>query len=175
MFQEERRIGEERAAELARLTGAFTLRRTQEIINRFLPARLEWTVFCRPTELQVQLYNELLSSRPVRACFAAASTHAFTHSPHLACINALKKLCNHPGLLYNTMKVCDDTQTTACVPLDVRSFLSWLTSEELISPLQNERKMIFITIECVCSPGSRISVFKVFLPVISLIVPVKIK
>ncbi|XP_060756581.1 DNA repair and recombination protein RAD54B [Neoarius graeffei] len=102
--EEERCIGEERAAELARLTGAFTLRRTQEIINRFLPGRLEWTVFCRPTELQVQLYNELLSSRPVRACFAVASTRAFTHSPHLACINALKKLCNHPGLLYNTIK-----------------------------------------------------------------------
>ncbi|MCI4391368.1 hypothetical protein PGIGA_G00133440 [Pangasianodon gigas] len=102
--EEERCIGEERAAELARLTGAFTLRRTQEIINRFLPGRLEWTVFCRPTELQVQLYNELLSSRLVRACFAAAGTHTFTHSPHLACINALKKLCNHPGLLYNTIK-----------------------------------------------------------------------
>ncbi|XP_026780667.3 DNA repair and recombination protein RAD54B isoform X1 [Pangasianodon hypophthalmus] len=102
--EEERCIGEERAAELARLTGAFTLRRTQEIINRFLPGRLEWTVFCRPTELQVQLYSELLSSRLVRACFTAAGTHTFTHSPHLACINALKKLCNHPGLLYNTIK-----------------------------------------------------------------------
>ncbi|XP_027028166.2 DNA repair and recombination protein RAD54B [Tachysurus fulvidraco] len=102
--EEERCIGEERAAELARLTSAFTLRRTQEIINCFLPGRLEWTVFCRPTELQVQLYNELLSSRPVKACFAASSAHTFTHSPHLACINALKKLCNHPGLLYNTIK-----------------------------------------------------------------------
>ncbi|XP_053343890.1 DNA repair and recombination protein RAD54B isoform X1 [Clarias gariepinus] len=103
-IEEERSIGEERAAELARLTGAFTLRRTQEIINHFLPGRMEWTVFCRPTELQVQLYNELLSSRPVRACFAAASTYASTHSPHLVCINALKKLCNHPGLLYHTVK-----------------------------------------------------------------------
>ncbi|MCJ8745609.1 hypothetical protein PDJAM_G00132140 [Pangasius djambal] len=117
--EEERCIGEERAAELARLTGAFTLRRTQEIINRFLPGRLEWTVFCRPTELQVQLYNELLSSRLVRACFAAASTHTFTHSPHLACINALKKLCNHPGLLYNTIKekTTDDLYDSLCVDL----------------------------------------------------------
>ncbi|KAI5092271.1 DNA repair and recombination protein RAD54B, partial [Silurus meridionalis] len=117
--EEEKCIGEERAAELARLTGAFTLRRTQEIINCFLPGRLEWTVFCRPTELQVQLYNELLSSRPVRACFAAASTHAFTQSPHLACINALKKLCNHPGLLYNMIKEKknDDLYDSVCVEL----------------------------------------------------------
>ncbi|XP_017579315.1 DNA repair and recombination protein RAD54B [Pygocentrus nattereri] len=102
--EEERVMGEERAAELSRLTSVFTLRRTQEIINRFLPERLEWTVFCRPTELQVQLYDALLSTRSVRACLSAYNTHTFTHSPHLICINALKKLCNHPGLLYNTIK-----------------------------------------------------------------------
>ncbi|KAI4883629.1 hypothetical protein NFI96_012926 [Prochilodus magdalenae] len=102
--EEERCMGEERASELARLTGVFTLRRTQEIINCFLPGRLEWTVFCRPTELQVRLYDALLSTRSVRACLSAYNTHAFTHSPHLVCINALKKLCNHPRLLFNTIK-----------------------------------------------------------------------
>uniref|UniRef100_A0A8B9GZU7 Fibrinogen silencer binding protein n=1 Tax=Astyanax mexicanus TaxID=7994 RepID=A0A8B9GZU7_ASTMX len=107
--EEERFMGEERAAELARLTSVFTLRRTQEIINHFLPERLEWTVFCRPTELQVQLYNALLSTRSVRACISGYNT--LNHSPHLACINALKKLCNHPGLLYNTVKcgLCSNT------------------------------------------------------------------
>uniref|UniRef100_A0A8B9H0Q5 Fibrinogen silencer binding protein n=1 Tax=Astyanax mexicanus TaxID=7994 RepID=A0A8B9H0Q5_ASTMX len=104
--EEERFMGEERAAELARLTSVFTLRRTQEIINHFLPERLEWTVFCRPTELQVQLYNALLSTRSVRACISGYNT--LNHSPHLACINALKKLCNHPGLLYNTVKESTD-------------------------------------------------------------------
>ncbi|XP_072548095.1 DNA repair and recombination protein RAD54B isoform X2 [Salminus brasiliensis] len=100
--EEERFMGEERAAELARLTSVFTLRRTQEIINHFLPERLEWTVFCRPTELQMQLYSALLSTRSVRAYLSGYNT--LSHSPHLACINALKKLCNHPGLLYNTVK-----------------------------------------------------------------------
>ncbi|XP_066532072.1 DNA repair and recombination protein RAD54B [Hoplias malabaricus] len=106
--EEERYMGEERAAELGRLTGVFTLRRTQDIINRYLPERLEWTVFCRPTELQVQLYDALLCTRSVRACLSAYSTHTFTHSPHLVCIGALKKLCNHPGLLFKTVKESTD-------------------------------------------------------------------
>ncbi|KAK2902998.1 hypothetical protein Q8A67_007711 [Cirrhinus molitorella] len=102
--EEERSIGEERAAELFRLTGVFTLRRTQEIINQYLSERIEWTVFCKPTELQLRLYGVLLATRPIRACLSGANTHTYTHSPHLACINALKKLCNHPGLLYNTLQ-----------------------------------------------------------------------
>uniref|UniRef100_A0A8C1ZGE8 RAD54 homolog B n=1 Tax=Cyprinus carpio TaxID=7962 RepID=A0A8C1ZGE8_CYPCA len=102
--EEERCIGEERAAELFRLTGVFTLRRTQEIINQYLSERIEWTVFCKPTELQLRLYGVLLATRPIRACLSGARTHTYTHSPHLACINALKKLCNHPGLLYNTLQ-----------------------------------------------------------------------
>ncbi|KAI7806213.1 putative DNA repair and recombination protein RAD54B [Triplophysa rosa] len=102
--EEERCIGEERAAELFRLTGVFTLRRTQEIINKYLSERIEWTVFCKPTELQLRLYGVLLATRPIRASFSSSGTHAYTHSPHLACINALKKLCNHPGLLYNTLQ-----------------------------------------------------------------------
>uniref|UniRef100_A0A673M166 RAD54 homolog B n=1 Tax=Sinocyclocheilus rhinocerous TaxID=307959 RepID=A0A673M166_9TELE len=106
--EEERCIGEERASELFRLTGVFTLRRTQEIINQYLSERIEWTVFCKPTELQLRLYGVLLATRPIRACLSGASTHTYTHSPHLACINALKKLCNHPGLLYNTLQEKSD-------------------------------------------------------------------
>uniref|UniRef100_A0AAY4DKP1 RAD54 homolog B n=1 Tax=Denticeps clupeoides TaxID=299321 RepID=A0AAY4DKP1_9TELE len=101
--QEERCLGDVRASELSRLTGVFTLRRTQDIIGRFLPERVEWTLFCRPTLLQSDLYTLLLDTRAVRACL---STHTRTQSPHLACISALKKLCNHPGLLYQTLKVC---------------------------------------------------------------------
>ncbi|XP_059363876.1 DNA repair and recombination protein RAD54B [Carassius carassius] len=106
--EEERCIGEERAAELFRLTGVFTLRRTQEIINQYLSERIEWTVFCKPTELQLRLYGVLLATRPIRACLSGASTNTYTHSPHLACITALKKLCNHPALLYKTLQKSDE-------------------------------------------------------------------
>ncbi|KAJ8290984.1 hypothetical protein GJAV_G00019950 [Gymnothorax javanicus] len=104
--EEERQLGEERAAELGRLTGLFILRRTQEIINRYLPPKLEWTLFCRPAPLQLELYRRLLSHRLVRACLQGA----LENSPHLACIGALKKLCNHPGLLYATVQERESVQ-----------------------------------------------------------------
>lgn len=99
--QEERVLGEERAAELSRLTGMFILRRTQEIINCYLPPRLDWTLFCDPSPLQRELYKRLLCHRVFRACLQGSMQ---THT-HLACITALKKLCNHPGLLYSIVKV----------------------------------------------------------------------
>uniref|UniRef100_A0A3Q1F862 RAD54 homolog B n=1 Tax=Acanthochromis polyacanthus TaxID=80966 RepID=A0A3Q1F862_9TELE len=96
--EEDRALGEERAAELSRLTSMFILRRTQEIINRYLPPRLDWTLFCEPSPLQRELYHQLLSHRVFRACLQeSVQTHT-----HLACITALKKLCNHPGLLHGT-------------------------------------------------------------------------
>uniref|UniRef100_A0A3B5A9B9 DNA repair and recombination protein RAD54B-like n=1 Tax=Stegastes partitus TaxID=144197 RepID=A0A3B5A9B9_9TELE len=98
--EDERVLGEERASELSRLTGMFILRRTQEIINRYLPPRLDWTLFCEPSPLQRELYLQLLSHRVFRACLQASTQ---THT-HLACITALKKLCNHPGLLHCTVK-----------------------------------------------------------------------
>ncbi|KAM3873330.1 DNA repair and recombination protein RAD54B [Diretmus argenteus] len=105
--EEERVLGEERAAELSRLTGMFILRRTQEIINCYLPPRLDWTLFCGPSPLQQELYKHLLSHRVFRACLqGSVQTHT-----HLACITALKKLCNHPGLLHSTVKEKTDSGT----------------------------------------------------------------
>ncbi|XP_075321567.1 DNA repair and recombination protein RAD54B isoform X3 [Odontesthes bonariensis] len=98
--EEERVLGEERAAELSRLTGMFILRRTQEIINRYLPPRLDWTLFCEASPLQQELYKHLLCHRVFRACLQGSTQ---THT-HLACITALKKLCNHPSLLHLTVK-----------------------------------------------------------------------
>uniref|UniRef100_A0A8C2WWD6 RAD54 homolog B n=1 Tax=Cyclopterus lumpus TaxID=8103 RepID=A0A8C2WWD6_CYCLU len=99
--EEESVLGEERATELSRLTGMFILRRTQEIINRYLPPRLDWTLFCEPSPLQRELYTHLLCHRVFRGCLQGSTQ---THT-HLACITALKKLCNHPGLLYSSAKV----------------------------------------------------------------------
>lgn len=101
-------MGEERAAELSRLTGMFILRRTQEIINRYLPPRLDWTLFCQLSPLQGELYRQLLCHRVFRACLQASTQ---THT-HLACITALRKLCNHPLLLHNTVKVGSDTENS---------------------------------------------------------------
>ncbi|XP_039378015.1 DNA repair and recombination protein RAD54B isoform X2 [Mauremys reevesii] len=110
--KEEKELGEKRAAELTRLTGLFILRRTQEIINKFLPPKKESILFCRPTALQLELYRKLLSSRVIRSCLQGV----LENSPHLICIGALKKLCNHPCLLFKAIKekqcnpTCDESE-----------------------------------------------------------------
>ncbi|XP_075823078.1 DNA repair and recombination protein RAD54B isoform X1 [Microtus pennsylvanicus] len=96
--KEEKELGERRAAELTGLTGLFILRRTQEVINKYLPPKIESVVFCRPGALQVELYRELLSSQSIRFCLQGLSEN------HLVCIGALKKLCNHPCLLFRPVK-----------------------------------------------------------------------
>ncbi|NXL11162.1 RA54B protein, partial [Mesembrinibis cayennensis] len=98
--KEEKELGEKRAAELTRLTGLFILRRTQEVINKFLPPKKESIIFCRPTALQLELYRKLLSSQVIRSCLQGR----LENSPHLICIGALKKLCNHPRLLFKAIK-----------------------------------------------------------------------
>lgn len=45
--------GEEKAKELNYKTSSFILRRTQALINQFLPSKHEAVVFCKPTRLQV--------------------------------------------------------------------------------------------------------------------------
>ena len=58
---------------------------------------VESVVFCRMTALQLQLYHSLLKSRLVKSCLVSSY-----FSPHLVCINALKKLCNSPELVYHS-------------------------------------------------------------------------
>eukprot|EP00069_Balaena_mysticetus_P010353 bmy_20620T0 len=98
--EEEKGLGERRAAELTCLTGLFVLRRTQEVINKYLPPKIENVVFCRPGALQIELYRKLLDSQAVRFCLQGL----LENSSHLICIGALKKLCNHPCLLFSSVK-----------------------------------------------------------------------
>uniref|UniRef100_A0A8D2AGL3 DNA repair and recombination protein RAD54B n=1 Tax=Sciurus vulgaris TaxID=55149 RepID=A0A8D2AGL3_SCIVU len=110
--EEEKKLGERRAAELTCLTGVFILRRTQEVINKYLPPKIENVVFCRPGALQIELYQKLLNSQAVRFCLQGL----LENSSHLICIGALKKLCNHPCLLFNSIKekehnsTCDENE-----------------------------------------------------------------
>ncbi|KAL3876929.1 hypothetical protein ACJMK2_034709 [Sinanodonta woodiana] len=104
--KEEIKLGEERAAELARITKFFVLRRTQDINNKYLPSKNEIVIFCRPSSLQLRLYHQLLRCQLIRSCLAGR----LSGSPHLICIAALKKLCNHPSLIFSKAKQIDSFQ-----------------------------------------------------------------
>eukprot|EP01065_Artemidia_motanka_P014839 TRINITY_DN18667_c0_g1_i1.p1 TRINITY_DN18667_c0_g1~~TRINITY_DN18667_c0_g1_i1.p1 ORF type:complete len:1131 (+),score=275.36 TRINITY_DN18667_c0_g1_i1:70-3462(+) len=90
-------IGEGRAQYLATETNRFILRRSSVINEKYLPAKLEQTVFVMPSKLQRALYSAVVECRDRiqdQECDGART------SPALIAITALKKLCNHPDLIH---------------------------------------------------------------------------
>jgi DNA repair and recombination protein RAD54B len=84
--------GEARWKELVSLTSQFMIRRTAEVLSKYLPPKTEHIVFCRPTIAQATAYRNILSS-PIFAVALGNTDMA------LQLINVLKKTCNSPSLL----------------------------------------------------------------------------
>lgn len=83
--------GEARGEELASMASQFILRRTTDVIAKYLPPKTETVLFCRPTAAQASLYHAVLGSPVFNAILG--STEA-----SLQLITILKKLCNSPSL-----------------------------------------------------------------------------
>ncbi|EDN09656.1 conserved hypothetical protein [Histoplasma mississippiense (nom. inval.)] len=84
--------GEARSEELSNLTSLFILRRTADILLKYLPPKTEYVLLCNPTSSQKNIYHHVLSS-PIFQCALGNSESA------LQLITILKKLCNSPSLL----------------------------------------------------------------------------
>jgi DNA repair and recombination protein RAD54B len=93
--------GEARWKELVSLTSQFMIRRTAEVLSKYLPPKTEHIVFCKPTPAQAAAYRSILSS-PVFTVALGNTDMA------LQLINVLKKVCNSPALL-KSKKDADDT------------------------------------------------------------------
>lgn len=93
--------GEARWKELVSLTSQFMIRRTAEVLSKYLPPKTEHIVFCRPTKAQAEAYRAVLSS-PMFTVALGNTDITFQ------LINVLKKICNSPSLLKST-KDNDDT------------------------------------------------------------------
>jgi DNA repair and recombination protein RAD54B len=86
-------LGQERAAELQRITARFVLRRTSETLQGYLPPKTETVVFCRLSSRQEKAYEERCS-----ACFANLCGGGREPRAPLPMINALRKVCCHPAM-----------------------------------------------------------------------------
>lgn len=85
-------LGEQQSNELIKETSNFILRRTNDILNKFLPAKRDYIIFCKPTSHQIEITETVLSCSNVGS---AASSSASS----LGLITLLKKICNSPKLL----------------------------------------------------------------------------
>ncbi|KAJ5167419.1 DNA repair and recombination protein [Penicillium canariense] len=84
--------GESRSEELRELTTKFILRRTADILAKYLPPKSEYVLFCKPTRAQANIYKAVLQSPIFQTAMGNAESA-------LQLITILKKLCNSPSLL----------------------------------------------------------------------------
>ena len=84
--------GEARSEELASLTSMFILRRTADILSKYLPSRTEYILFCRPTAAQASTYQHVLACPAFQGALGSSEAS-------LQLITVLKKVCNSPSLL----------------------------------------------------------------------------
>ena len=60
---DDKQLGEARSAELSRLTSNFVLRRTADLLRKYLPPKTELVLFCRTSALQRGVYAAILASK----------------------------------------------------------------------------------------------------------------
>jgi DNA repair and recombination protein RAD54B len=84
--------GTARGEELSTLTKPFILRRTAEVLSKYLPSKTEYVLFCNPTQAQIQVYQHVLESSVFGSMIGNTECK-------LQLITMLKKICNAPSLL----------------------------------------------------------------------------
>ena len=84
--------GEARSEELASRTALFVLRRTADILSKYLPPKTEYVLLCRPTTAQASTYQHVLACPSFQAALGS-------NEMALQLITILKKVCNSPSLL----------------------------------------------------------------------------
>ncbi|KAJ2554197.1 DNA-dependent ATPase protein rad54 [Coemansia sp. RSA 1933] len=89
----EQKIGDSKLSELNALASKVTIRRTNDLLSKYLPVKYEHVVFCPLTDLQTDLYELFLKSKDARAAIGEGGKCS------LQTIINLGKLCNHPSLI----------------------------------------------------------------------------
>jgi DNA repair and recombination RAD54-like protein len=89
-------LGAERSSQLSEIVNEFILRRTNSLLSAHLPPKVVEVVCCRMTPLQYDLYCHFVQSRSVQNLFATQKS-----ARALSAITSLRKLLNHPKLIYD--------------------------------------------------------------------------
>lgn len=88
-----KKLGQEMSNQLIEKTSPFILRRTNEILSKYLPAKTDIILFVFPTALQKKLFQFLLDSANFNKLIESGMNQS------LALITLFKKNCNSPSLL----------------------------------------------------------------------------
>lgn len=112
----DRERGDDCLRELLGVVNKFIIRRTNDILSKYLPVKYEHVVFCGLAPFQLDLYNYFITSPEIKALLRGKG------SQPLKAIGMLKKLCNHPDLLNlsDDLPGCEQYFPEDYVPKDAR-------------------------------------------------------
>ena len=97
--------GIEKQQEMAEIVNRCIIRRTQALLTKYLPTKLELVICCKMTSIQTDLYEAYVSSNIVKAQINSGDGDGpKMDSSALAAITTLKKLVNHPDLIFDTCR-----------------------------------------------------------------------
>ncbi|KRZ09755.1 DNA repair and recombination protein RAD54B [Trichinella zimbabwensis] len=86
--------------ELRQLVATFLLRRTQQIMRNYLPNKVEYAVFCKPSTLQSKLFETVAEEARLALDQGTAAGSEFC----LTFLDYMRKIGAHPAILYNCLQ-----------------------------------------------------------------------
>ncbi|POW02218.1 hypothetical protein PSTT_11941, partial [Puccinia striiformis] len=84
---------EAKLKELTTKVQKFIIRRTNDLLSKYLPVKYEHVVFCAPSRFQLDLYRHFIDSPDLQKLLKGVGCQP------LKMLGILRKLCNHPDLL----------------------------------------------------------------------------
>ncbi|XP_068246922.1 DNA repair and recombination protein RAD54-like [Palaemon carinicauda] len=100
--EKDHEIGKQKLEELIGIVNRCIIRRTNDILSKYLPVKIEHVVCCPLTSLQQQMYTAFINSSAVKK--GISDGNGRLGNTALAAITSLKKLCNHPDLIWEKVK-----------------------------------------------------------------------
>lgn len=105
--------GELQLQKLSTIVSKFIIRRTNDILSKYLPCKYEHVIFVNLKPFQTDIYKSLLKSREINKLVKDQPGG----TQPLRAIGILKKLCNHPDLI-NLEEELQDSDTPLDIPAD---------------------------------------------------------
>lgn len=91
--------GDQQLSKLSNIVSKFIIRRTNDILSKYLPCKYEHVIFINLKPWQNHIYKKLLKSRLMKNLIKQSDSGSTGGSQPLRAIGILKKLCNHPNLI----------------------------------------------------------------------------
>nr|CAH8872998.1 unnamed protein product [Trichobilharzia regenti] len=105
---EDQKKGEEILQELLGIVTRCIIRRTQALLTKYLPVKIEQVVCCNLVPGQREVYTDFVKRMAREVALKMNADESKLSVSSLASITHLKKLCNHPDLVYEKMATNTD-------------------------------------------------------------------